>query len=254
MNVRGQIGIISSGSPALRIAGTLRGAGLGQGGLIADLRPTRGGYAGTLTIVDGSGSLVASLRASARTRGTLVHLSATAPVTGASGRLRGARGTLRWTMILTGDGDVGAIQLAGNLRGAAGRAPGPAVGSRALRVDARMQGTSVALARNGQETIVGAVSGVVPGPAVVVLRVSSTARLLHSAFTIFAAAGTVTGRIDLRRGSGGAQVRTDTGTAVVTGGTGAFLGAHTVGPAVVRGTRDLVTQLIELRIRGELRL
>jgi hypothetical protein len=252
IDARARVGVVSAASGDVHFAGALRDARLGAGGLLMRVRRGAGGrYAGTLSIVDGRGSLRARLSARATPRGSLLGLSSSARITAATGRYRGATGTLKARATLTGDRGVGDVRLTGTLRGAVGSSPAPTRGTRTHDMAARLHGTSVGLKRNGQEMIVAAVTGVVPGTGVVVLRVARASTRLRSAFTLYGGAGTLTGRIDVLRGSGSGGSRTDTGTAEVTGGTGRYLGARTPKRARVRGTRDLVRQLIALRIRGQ---
>lgn len=251
INASGAIGLISPAGTTLSFAGTLAGGGIGSGALLADLRPASGGYRGSATIVDGAGSLSGVVRIRARAQSSLIRLTLSLSVTGATGRFTGGRGTLTGSATVTAERGVGRLSLAGIIRGAAGRAPG-AVSPRTVVVNGSVQGTEAAVDRHGVETLVGRVTGVTPGPAVAVLQARSTVRTINSTFTLFTAGATLTGQLDLRRGPPRGAVRTDTGTASVTGGAGALAGARTPAPTAVRGTRNLVSQLFSLRIRGRL--
>jgi len=88
---------------------------------------------------------------------------------------------------------------------------------------------------------------------VVVVHDRATTTTVRGTFTLFAAGGSLTGTIDLRfRGIG--AVRSEAGTGTITGGAGNLSGARTTAPAMIRGTRNLRSQLIALRIQGALRL
>ncbi len=76
---------------------------------------------------------------------------------------------------------------------------------------------------------------------------------MRGSFTVFAAGGSLSGVVNLRRRGRGA-VRSETGTATITAGSGDLSGARSISPAAVSGTRNLVSQLIGLRIQGALRL
>ena len=116
-------------------------------------------------------------------------------------------------------------------------------------MDGRFEGVEVSLDRSGEETIVGSASGVVPGPAVVVVHDRATRTTARGTFTMFVAGGSLTGVIDVRLHGRGA-VRSESGTATITGGAGYLSGARSASAAGVSGTRNLVTEVIALRIRG----
>jgi hypothetical protein len=226
---------------------------LGDGGLLASLRHTASGYAGSATIINPSGSLTGTVRAILRRQGHLVHFGIAADITTATGRFAGARGTLTGTALVTATLAVGSLQLHGTLHGAAGGSPAPPAGTVVRHVDGRFRGAELSVAHSGEETVVGSATGVVPGPAVVVVHDRATTTTVRGTLTVFVAGGSLTGVIDVRLRGGGA-VRSESGTPTIAGGAGDLRGAHTTSPAVVSGTRNLVTELIALRIRGDLTL
>jgi hypothetical protein len=252
VNVRATVIAINASTRVLRFAGTASDPGLGNGGLVITVHPVSGGFAGALTIVGPSGSVTAAVRINVRTRAQLVRFNATASVTAATGRLAGAHGTLTGGGAVTADRGFGELHLAGVLRGATGRSPGTAGGTR--QVDGTFQGAIVSFDRSGAERIMGSVTGLTPGPAVAVFKARVTGSRARGTLTILAAGGTLTADFNLRLGPGMGRFRIDTGTGSVTGGTGAVAGARSVAPIAVHGTRDLVTQLINLRIRGKVTL
>ena len=240
-------GTISAG---LQWAGTINDRALGNGGLVASFGRSGAGYRGTGTIVSPSGSLTETVQVTVHLEGHLVRFGITAGVTGATGRFTGARGTLTGTALVTATNSVGTLRLHGTLHGASGRAPAPLGGVR--HVDGHFLGVELSLARNGVETVVGSVTGLVPGPAVMVAYERATTTNSHGTLTVFAAGGTLTGAFDVRF-PGGGQVRTETGTYTFTGGSGDLSGAHTT-PLVVRGRRDLKLQRIDTHMKGALTL
>lgn len=249
VNARAQIGLLSSSGGVLQFAGAVSDPGIGNGGLLATVHPAAGAYVGTATFLNRFGSATLALHVAVRKVGPLYDLSVAGAVTAASGRFAGARGTLTGSTTVNPSLGVGVLRLRGTLRGAAGGAPAPLRGIGVRHVDGRFHGVEVSLERSGLETIVGSATGVVPGPAVVVVHDRATATTVHGTFTLFAAGGSLTGVISVRlRGRGAA--RSESGTARITGGAGELSGARSTSAAVVTGTRNLVTQLIALRIRG----
>lgn len=247
-----RVAYVGTTSRGLELAGTVSDRALGKGGLLAALGATAGGYGGTATIVNPSGSLTATVRVATRSQGTLVNFGVTADVTAGTGRFAGARGTLTGTALVTATAAVGNLRLHGTLRGATGRAPAPVPNRGVRHVKGVFRGAELSLARGGLETLVGSAAGLVPGPAVVVVRDRATTTRARGTYTLFAAGGTLTGFLDVHIGGGSGALRAENGTVTVTGGTGAFRGAHTTSPGVVRGTRDLRSQQLVLRITGGL--
>ena len=177
------------------------------------------------------------------------RLSVTGHVSGATGRFTGGHGPLTGSTTINPSFGVGVLRLRGTLHGATGRDPVRAPSSAVQHVVGHFAGIQVSLNRTGEETVVGPATGVVPGPAVVVVHDRTSATAIHGTFTMFTAGGSLSGVIDLRfrdRGS----VRSEAGTARVTKGAGVLSGARTVSPAVVQGTRDLRSQRIAFTIRG----
>lgn len=253
VNARAEVGVFRSTHGVFEFAAAVSDPSLGDGGLLATIRQGANGYVTTGTFVNRFGSLVGTLHATVREQGSLVHLSFAGPVTAATGRFAGARGTLTGTGTVTTATGVGVLRLHGTLRGMTGRAPGPPSTPVVRRVNGSFIGIEVVLARSGEETIVGPVTGVVPGPAVVVVHDRASSTTVRGTFSVFTAGGSATGVIDLRfRGQG--SVRSESGTVSVTGGNGDLSGARTMGLGSVSGTRDLITEEIVLRIRGVLRL
>lgn len=249
VNALARIAYVGSTGGALQFAGTVSDPAVGTGGLLATVHVVSGGYGGSAAIVSASGSLTGTVRATARPQGDLVQLSLTDAVTAATGRLAGARGTLTGSATVTATGGVGELRLRGTLRGAGGRPPAPLSGEGVRHVNGRFQGAELSLARSGVLTVVGSVTGLVRGPAVLVAHERATTTSARGTLTVFAAGGTLTGAFDVRFPVG-SQVRSETGTWTFTGGSGDLRGAHTTSPITLRGTRDLVTELIALRIRG----
>ena len=231
-------------------AGTVMDAGLGNGALQANLRLVPGGYVGGATIVNPSGSLTGAVRATLRLEGHLVHFGLTATITAATGRFAGARGTLTGSALVTATLADGSLRLHGTLHGASGRAPVP-LGAGVRHVVGRLRGAELSLTREGVLTVVGSITGLVPGPAVLVARGRTTTAGTRGTITVFAAGGTLSGVYDVRfPGSG--PVRSETGTWNLTRGSGDLTGGHSAGAIALRGTRNLVLELIALRIQGAL--
>lgn len=252
VNALAQIGVIKSTSRVLELAGAVSDPSVGNGGLLASLHPAAGGYTGTATFVNPLGSATLAVRVIPRVTGALVHLNLTATVTGATGRFAGAQGKLTGSGVVAAAYGVGHLRLRGTLRGASGRAAAPPHGGGIRHVNGRFEGIEVRLARNGEETIVGAATGVVPGPVVVVVHDRATTTTVRGTFTMFAAGASLTGTISLRfRGRG--AVRSESGAAVITGGAGYLSGARSTSSAGLSGTRNFISQLIALRIRGAFR-
>jgi hypothetical protein len=249
VNALARVAYVGTTSSGLQWAGTVTDPALGGGGLLASLGRTAGGYAGSATIVNSSGSLTGTVRATLRRQVNLVHFDITADITIATGRFAGARGTLTGTALVTATLAVGSLRLHGTLHGAAGRLPAGPPGTVVRHVDGRFRGAELSVAHSGEETVVGSATGIVPGPAVVVVRDRATLTTVRGTFTVFVAGGSLAGVIDVRL-RGRSAVRSESGTATITGGAGDLSGARSTSAAAVSGTRDLVTQLIALRIRG----
>lgn len=252
VNARARVAIVSSSGGVFQLAGAVSDPSISNGGLLVTVHPAAGGYAGTATFVNRSGSVAAAVRVAARVHGQLVHLSLTAPVKGASGEFAGARGTLSGAGTVTAVFGVGVLRLHGTLRGVSGRAPKPLRGAGVVHVHGRFQGSEVRLSRSGKETVIGVAAGLVPGPAIVVAHLRSRTTSVRGNFTLFASGGSLSGSISLRFRNRGA-VRSESGTGRVTGGSGYLRGAHSTSPAIVSGTRSLKTQQIVLRFRGAFR-
>jgi hypothetical protein len=249
VNALAHVAYVGTMSDGFRWAGTVTDPTLGDGGVVASLRLVPSGYTGTATIVDASGSLTAAVRATLRQQGALVHFGLTADITAATGRFAGARGTLTGSALVTATLALGNLRLHGTLRGATGQPSAPLSVTGARHVDGRFQGAELSVARSGVETVVGSANGIVPGPAVVVVRDRATATTVRGTFTAYVGGGTLTGVIDVRlRGRG--PVRFETGAVTITGGSGYLSGARSTSPAHVSGTRNLISQQITLRIRG----
>jgi hypothetical protein len=120
-------------------------------------------------------------------------------------------------------------------------------------VRGRFLGAELSLTRGGVLTVVGSVTGLVPGPAVLVARERATRTSSKETITVFAAGGTLTGVFKVRF-PGSSTVRSETGTWTFTGGSGNLSGARSTPVIAVRGTRDLESELIALRVRGALTL
>jgi len=249
VNALAHVAYTGTTSSGLQWAGTVNDPALGNGGLLAAFGRTAGGYRGTATIVNPSGSLTATVRVSVHPDGHLVRFGVTADVTGATGRFSGARGALTGNALVTATKPVGTLRLHGTLHGASGRAPVPPAGAGPQHVDGRFIGAELSLARSGVLTVVGSVTGLVPGPAVLVAHERATTTSARGTLTVFAAGGTLTGAFDVRF-PGSSRVRSETGTWTFTRGSGDLSGAHTTSPITLRGTRDLKLELISLRLRG----
>lgn len=250
VNALAHVAFIGTTSRGLQWAGTVNDPGIGNGALLASFGRTAGGYRGTATIVNPSGSLAATVRVTVHLEGHLVRFGITADLTRGTGRFTGARGTLIGSALVTATAPVGTLRLHGTLHGASGRAPGPPGGAATRHVNGRFQGAELRLARNGIETVIGSITGLVPGPAVMVAQERATTTSSHGTLTVFTAGGTLHGVFDVRF-PGGGRVRTETGTYTFTRGSGDLSGAHTT-PLVVRGRRDLKLQRISVRIQGAL--
>lgn len=248
VNALARVVYIGSNAGAFQFAGTVTDPAVGNGGLLATVRPAAGGFRGSALFVNPSGSMTGTFRVTVRLQGPLVHLGFIGAVTGATGRFAGARGTLTGSALVTATLAKGNLRLHGTLHGAVGRAPTP-LGAIVRHVDGRFRGAELSVASSGLETIVGSATGIVPGPAVVVVHDRATKTSARGTFTVFVAGGSVSGVIGVRlRGTGG--VRSESGTATITGGAGALTGARSTSAAAVSGTRNLVTELIALNIRG----
>jgi hypothetical protein len=252
VNAVAHVAYIGTTSSGLNWAGTVNDPALGNGGLLATFGPTAGGYRGTASIVTPSGSLTATVQVTVHLEGHLVRFGVTADLTGATGRFSGARGTLTGSALVTATAPVGTLRLHGTLHGASGRAPAPLGGAGVRHVDGHFLGVELSLARNGVETVVGTVTGLVPGPAVMVARERATTTNSHGTLTVFAAGGTLTGVFDVRFPGAGLR-RVETGTYTFTRGSGDLSGVHTT-PLMVRGTRDLRLQRIDTHMMGALTL
>lgn len=250
VNALAHVAYLGTTSSGLQWAGTVNDPGIGNGGLVATFGRTAGGYRGTATIVNPSGSLTATVGVTVHLEGHLVRFGITADVRSATGRFTGARGTLTGSALVTATAPVGTLRLHGTLHGASGRAPVPLSGARVRHVDGRFLGVELSLSRSGVETVIGSVTGLVPGPAVMVARERATTTSSRGTLTVFAAGGTLTGVFDVRF-PGGSRVRTETGTYTFTRGSGDLSGAHTT-PLVVHGRRDLKLQRIATRMQGTL--
>lgn len=249
VNALARVVYIGSNAGAVQFAGTVTDPAVGNGGLLATVRPTAGGFRGSALFVNPSGSMTGTFRVTVRVQGPLVRLGFIGAVTGATGRFAGARGTLTGSALVTATLAKGNLRLHGTLHGAVGRAPTPLPSALVRHVDGRFQGAELSVAPSGLETIVGSATGIVPGPAVVVVHDRATRTSVRGTFTVFVAGGSVSGVIGVRlRGSG--AVRSESGTATITGGVGDLTGARSTSSAAVSGTRNLVTQLIALTIRG----
>jgi len=249
VNALAHVAYIGTTTRGLEWAGSVNDPALGNGGLVATFGRVAGGYSGTATIVNPSGSLTASVQVTVRLEGHLVRFGVTADVTGATGRFRAARGTLTGSALVTATNSVGTLRLHGTLRGASGRAPGPPTGSGIRHVDGRFLGAELGLSRSGILTVVASITGLVPGPAVLVAHGRATTTSSRGTLTVFAAGGTLTGAFDVRF-PGSSRVRSETGTWTFTRGSGDLSGAHTTSPITLRGTRDLKLELISLRLQG----
>jgi hypothetical protein len=250
VNALAHVAYLGTTSSGLQWAGTMNDPALGNGGVVASFGRTASGYRGTATIVDLSGSLTGNVRVIVRLEGHLVHFGITADVTRGSGRFTGARGTLTGSALVTATAPVGTLRLHGTLHGASGRAPGPPGVAVVRHVEGHFLGAELSLSRSGLETVVGSITGLTPGPAVMVAQERATTTRSHGMLTVFAAGGTLTGVFDVRF-PGGSRVRTETGTYTFTRGSGDLSGAHTT-PLSVVGKRDLELQRINVRIRGAL--
>jgi hypothetical protein len=241
------LGATSSG---LQWAGITTDPVLGSGGLVASFGHTARGYRGTSTIVTSSGSISGAVQVIVRLRGHLVNFGITADVTRGTGRFSGARGTLTGGALVTATAPVGTLRLHGTLHGASGQAPAPP-GARVVRsVDGHFLGAELSLSRSGVETVVGSITGLVGGPAVMVAQERTSPTSAHGTLTVFASGGALGGSFDVRF-PGGGRVRTETGTYTFTRGSGDLSGAHTT-PLVVHGARDLRLQRISTRMKGTL--
>ncbi|HEY4826493.1 MAG TPA: hypothetical protein VIH85_06985 [Solirubrobacteraceae bacterium] len=250
VNSVAHVAYVGTTSQGLQWAGTVVDPALGNGGLLATFARAGAGYRGTATIVNPNGSLTATVAVAVRLEGHLVRFGITADVTGATGRFTGARGRLTGSALVTATNSVGTLRLHGTLRGASGRAPVPLGGAGVRHVDGRFLGVEQSLARNEILTVIGSVTGLVPGPAVMVAQERVTTTSAHGTLTVFAAGGTLTGLFDVRfPGSG--RVRSETGTYTFSRGSGDLSGVHT-SPLMVRGTRDLKLQRIATRMEGDL--
>ena len=250
VNALAHVAYIGTTSSGLQWAGTVTDSALGNGGLLASFGRTAGGYRGTATIVNPSGSLTAAVRVTVHLEGHLVRFGIAADVTGATGRFTGARGTLTGSALVTATRPVGTLRVHGTLHGASGRAPVPLGGVR--HVDGHFLGVELSLARSGIETVVGTVNGLVPGPAVMVAQERATTTNSHGTLTVFAAGGTLTGAFDVRFPGGGRE-RVETGTYSFTRGSGDLTGVHATS-LTVRGKRDLKLQRIDTHMTGALTL
>ncbi|HTX11454.1 MAG TPA: hypothetical protein VME22_22725 [Solirubrobacteraceae bacterium] len=248
VNTLAHVAYIGETTSGFHWVGTVTDPALGNGALTATLRLVPGGYAGTATILNPSGSLTGAVRATFREQGQLVHFGLTADITAASGRFAGARGTLTGTALVTATLAIGTLRLHGTLHGASGRAPAPLGGPRVRRVDGHFLGAGLSLARDGVFTAVGSVTGLVPGPAVMVAHERATTTSAHGTLTLYAAGGTLTGVFNVRY-PGGNQVRVETGTYTFSRGSGDLSGAHTT-PLMVRGVRELQSERISTRMKG----
>ena len=253
VDARARVAYVGTTHGGLQWAGTVNDPALGNGGLLATFARAAGGYRGTATIVDPSGSLTATVRVTVRLEGHLVRFGVTADVTGATGRFTGARGTLTGSALVTATVPVGTLRLHGTLHGASGRAPVTLSGAGVRHVDGRFLGAVLSLSRSGVETVVGSAIGLLPGPAVLVAHERATRTSAHGTLTVFAAGGVLTGTFDIRF-PGSSQVRFETGTWTLSGGSGDLSGAHSTPVIALRGTRDLRRELIALRTRGALQL
>lgn len=252
VNALAHVAYLGTTSSGLQWAGTMHDPALGNGAVVASFGRTAGGYRGTATIVNPSGSLTGAVRVNVRLEGHLVHFGITADVTRGTGRFTGAQGTLTGSALVTATAPVGTLRLHGTLHGASGRAPGPLGGAGIRHVDGHFLGVELSLARSGVETVIGTATGLVPGPAVMLARERTTTTSAHGTLTLFTAGGTLTGVFDVRF-PGAGRVRTETGTYTFTRGSGDLRGAHTT-PLTVRGRRDLKVQRISTRMRGALTL
>lgn len=250
VNARAHVTYLATTSRGLEWAGTVSDPTLGNGGLVAVFGRTAGGYKGTASIVNPSGSLTATVHVTVHLEGHLVRFNLTADVTGATGRFTGARGTLTGSALVTATAPVGTLRLHGTLQGASGRAPAPPSGAGVRHVNGRFLGAELSLSHSGMETVVGSVTGLVPGPAVMVAQERATTTSSHGTLTVFAAGGTLKGSFNVRF-PGGSRVRTESGTYTFTRGSGDLRGFHT-SPLMVRGKRNLKLQHISVRMQGEL--
>jgi hypothetical protein len=250
VNALARVAYVGTTGSGLQWAGTVTDRALGNGGLLATFGPTASGYRGTAIIVNPSGSLTATVRVTVRLEGELVRFGLTADVTAATGRFTGARGTLTGSALVTATNSVGTLRLRGTLHRASDRTPVPLGGAGVRHVDGRFLGVELSLARSGVETVIGSVTGLVPGPAVMVAQERVTTTSAHGTLAVFAGGGSLTGVFNVRF-PGGSRVRVETGTYTFTGGSGDLGGAHTT-PLTVRGTRDLKLQRIDTRMKGEL--
>jgi Domain of unknown function DUF11/Bacterial lectin len=98
-------------------------------------------------------------------------------------------------------------------------------------VDGRFEGIELSLERNGEETVVGSATGIFPGPAVVVVHDRATTTTVRGTFTMFVAGGSLTGVINVRLLGRGA-LRSESGTATITGGAGELRGARSTSAAL----------------------
>lgn len=250
VNALAHVAYLGTTSSGLQWAGTVNDPALGNGGLEATFGRSGGGYRGSATIVNPFGSLTAAVQVTVRLEGHLVRFGITADLTGATGRFAGARGTLTGSALVTATAPVGTLRLHGTLHGASGRAPAALGGAGVRHVDGHFLGVELSLARSGVETVVGTVTGLVPGPAVMVAQERATTTSSHGTLKVFAAGGTLTGVFDVRF-PGGSRVRVETGTYTFTRGSGDLSGVHTT-PLMVRGTRDLTLQRISTHMKGTL--
>jgi hypothetical protein len=250
VNALAHIAYLGTTSKGLQWAGTVSDPALGNGGLMATFGRTASGYRGTASIVNPSGSLTANVQVTVHLEGQLVRFGITADLTGATGRFAGARGTLTGSALVTATNSVGTLRLHGTLHGASGRAPAPLTGAGARQVNGHFLGVELSLSRSGIETVVGTVTGLVSGPAVMVAREHAMPTSARGSLTVFAAGGTLFGGFNVRF-PGGGRVRVETGTYTFTSGSGDLTGAHTT-PLTVRGTRDLKLQRISTRMKGTL--
>jgi len=129
----------------------------------------------------------------------------------------------------------------------------PPAGAGVRHVDGRFLGAELSLARDGVLTVVGSITGLVPGPAVLVAHGRATTTSSRGTITVYAAGGTLTGDYNVRF-PGSSAVRSESGTWTFTGRSGDLSGAHSTPVIAVRGTRDLKLELIALRIQGALTL
>ena len=253
VNALARVAYIGTTSGGLQWAGTVTDPALGGGGLLATFARTAGGYRGTATIVSPSGSLTATVQVTVRLEGHLVRFGVAADVTGATGRFTGARGALTGSALVTATNPVGTLRLRGTLHGASGQAPVALGGAGVRHVAGRFLGAELSLARDRVLTVVGSVTGLIPGPAVLVAHERATATSARGTLTVFAAGGTLTGTFDARF-PGSSRVRSETGTWTFTRGSGDLSGAHSTPVIALRGTRDLKLERIALRIQGALEL